>query len=270
MTRVWIDGGVLGDGQTPTVSALSLSSQVGYGVFESMTVLDSQAFALRRHLGRLRASAATLDLAIGWSDSELRDAVAAVLSLDPTATKVRITVAAGTRVDDPPTVTVHTSTVPPWGPHASVVVSPWVRNERAPSVGAKTTSYADNLLANRHAHRQGADEAILCDTRGNLSEGTASNVFVVRDGVLATPSLTNGGLGGMTRELVMEVVPVVERDDLRVEDLRGADEAFLTSSTRWVHPIARVDGRELPVVDGPLTRAAAAALHALRSQTLDP
>lgn len=270
MTAIWYNGTFCEDPDTATVSALSLSSLVGYGVFESMTVIDRQAFALSRHLGRLRTSLATLELTLAVSDAQLRDAVATVLAHDPTATKVRITVAAGARLDDAPVVTVHTLALAPWPASTNVVISPWVRNERAPSAGAKTTSYADNMLAQRHAKRLGADEAILCDSKGNLSEGTASNLFLVRDGTLYTPSLANGGLGGMTRELIMELVDTVERVDLRGEDLVTANEAFLTSSTRGVHPIATVDGVALAHVYGPVTQAADAALTALQARTLDP
>ncbi len=74
----------------------------------------------------------------------------------------------------------------------------------------------------------------------------------------------------MTRALVCELVTVVERDDLTFEHLAAADEAFLTSSTRDLHPIAHVDGVALPDVPGPRTREAVDAFHALQARTLDP
>ena len=112
--------------------------------------------------------------------------------------------------------------------------------------GAKTISYAENVVALAHAHERGADEAILANTVGALCEGTGTNVFVVQGGRVRTPSLSTGCLAGITRELVLELIDVEETDALTSADLRGADEAFLTSSTRDVHPIASVDGAALP------------------------
>ena len=120
------------------------------------------------------------------------------------------------------------------------------------------------------ARRRGADEAVRANTIGALCEGTGSNVFLVVDGSLCTPALTTGCLPGVTRALVCELVPVTERDDLTFDHLRRAPEAFLTSSTRDVHPIVSVDSVALGRVPGPLTAAAAAAFGELVITNLDP
>ena len=150
------------------------------------------------------------------------------------------------------------------------MTSPWVRNERSALAGAKTTSYAENLAARRFALDHGADEALLFDTRGFLSEGTASNVFVEVDGRLCTPAPANGCLAGVTAELVGELVDVDVCDHLDAGDLAATSEAFLTSSTRDVHPLAVIDDRALPAPPGPLTRAAAEAFDALVQRDDDP
>ena len=118
------------------------------------------------------------------------------------------------------------------------------------------------------AHRRGADEAVRFNTAGLLCEGTGSNLFLVVDDVLCTPSLTTGCLPGVTRELVCEVVGVVQRDDLTKADLQRASEVFLTSATRGVHPVEMLDGAPLAV--GPVTTAAAAAYNALMVVSPDP
>ena len=128
---------------------------------------------------------------------------------------------------------------------------PWVRNERSAVAGAKTISYAENVVALARAHERGADEALFANTVGALCEGTGTNVFVVQGGRVRTPSLATGCLAGITRELVLELIDVEETDALTLDDLRGADEAFLTSSTRDVHPIASVDGAAAPGGRGP-------------------
>lgn len=268
MSVVWIDGDLV-DRTEARIGAVTPGVQVGYGVFEALAVIDGQAFALTRHLRRLSRSAQILDLDVGVSEATLRSAVDAVIQANPEASKVRIT-ASAVSDDAPAIVVVNTVVQAAWPPSAHVVVSPYVRNERAASVGAKATSYVDNRLALRAAQRLGADEALLFDTRGHLSEGTASNVFVVVDGELCTPADANGCLGGMTRELLCELVPVHLRDDITLPELRAASEVFITSSTRGVHPVATLDGVALGGCPGPLTRDAAAAFDALVSRTLDP
>lgn len=270
MSTVWINGRLV-DEDAAVIDAVTPGVQVGYGVFESLAVIRGAAFALTRHLRRLATSAMILGIDVGVGDDDLRAAVAAVVGANPDATRVRITVSAGSgERGAPTTVVVNASAQAPWPDTTRVVVSRWVRNERAPTTGAKATSYVDNRLALADAHRRGADEALLFDTQGRLSEGSASNVFLGLDGVLCTPSESNGCLGGMTRELLLELVDVDVRDDLTHDDLQRAQELFITSSSRGVHPVATLDGVAPRDVPGPLTRAAARAYDQLVTRDLDP
>ena len=269
MSRVWIDGTFVNE-DVAHVPALGAGVLTGMGVFESMHVTDGKAFAITRHLRRLRISAAVVGLALGVSDASLRAAIVEVAREHGGPARLRVTATAAGDPDMPVSVIVHAVTIPPWPATCRLIVSPWVRNERAPSSGAKTTSYVDNALALREAKRLGADEAVLCDTRGFLSEGTSSNLFLVRNRTLLTPSFANGCLAGVTRELLVELVDVIEDDALTVDDLHAADEVFLTSSTRNVQPVSCVDGSDVPACPGPVTAQAAAAFIALRAQTIDP
>jgi branched-chain amino acid aminotransferase len=149
------------------------------------------------------------------------------------------------------------------------VVAPWPRNERGALTGVKSVSYGENVVALAHAHDHGAGEALFANLAGNLCEGTGTNVFVGIGGRLVTPPLSAGCLAGVTRELVMELVDVIE-DDLPVAAFLQADEAFLTSSTRDVQAVRAVDGRPLPKCPGPLTEGAGAAFKALLGRDLDP
>lgn len=282
-TWVWTDG-ELTPAADARVAALDHGVTVGDGVFETTKVVDGTPFAMTRHLARLHRSAGLIGLRLPWGDDRLRAICAEaieVASADPANAssgvgRLRITVTGGPgplgsdRSDVPPTLIVAAGPGTPWPATTAVVTVPWARNERSAVAGAKTTSYAENVVALAAAHRAGASEAILANTVGGLCEGTGSNVFLVVDGVLCTPSLTTGCLAGVTRALVCEAVEVVERDDLTLDDLRRAPEAFLTSSTRDVHPIAEVDGRPLAQAPGPRTAAAAAAFAALEARTLDP
>jgi branched-chain amino acid aminotransferase len=277
---VWVNG-ELTDAGTASLSVLDHGVTVGDGVFETLKIVrdaagDRHAFALTRHLRRLRRSAAALDLVVDRSDDDLRAAVKAVLQADGgNAGRVRITVTGGVsplgsdRGAAGPTVMVAAAPQAPWPPTATVVTVPWLRNEHSPLTGVKSTSYAENVIALRHARARGADEAILANTAGHLCEGTGTNVFVAVGGRLVTPPLSAGCLAGVTRELLLELIEAEERD-LPLAALGTADEVFLTSSTRDVQPVAAVDGVALPPCPGPLTRAAAAAFAALVARSVDP
>ena len=104
---------------------------------------------------------------------------------------------------------------------------------------------------------------------GGLCEGTGTNVFVARDGRLVTPPLSAGCLAGVTRELLLELGVAAEQE-LPITALEEADEAFLTSSTRDIQPIATVDGTALLTAPGPLTNAAMYTFSELRRREVDP
>jgi branched-chain amino acid aminotransferase len=189
--------------------------------------------------------------------------------------RLRVTVTGGPspygsdRGASPPTVIVATAPLAQWPPTADVVTVPWTRNERAATAGLKTTSYADNVIALGYAHQRDAAEAIFANTRGELCEGTGSNVFLGVGGTLVTPPLSSGCLPGITRDLIIEWLGDVVERDVPLDALAGADEAFLASSTRDVQPIRAVDGRELRAVPGPLTQRAS-EVFAQRCAELDP
>jgi branched-chain amino acid aminotransferase len=258
----------------PVLHANDHGVTVGDGVFETMKVSDRQPFALTRHLDRLLTSAAGLGLAV---DRDLiRTGIHEILQHEPYGfSRLRVTVTGGPspygsdRGSTPPTVIIATAPLSSWPPTGDVVTVPWTRNERAATAGLKTTSYADNVIALRYAQEHDAAEAIFANTRGELCEGTGSNVFVGIGGVLVTPPLDSGCLAGITRELLVEWLgDVVERPE-PLEALADADEAFLASSTRDVQPIRAVNGRVLPSAPGPLTERAA-EVFADRSRDLDP
>lgn len=272
--KVWIDGQVCDEAEA-RVSPFDHGLLTGDGVFETLKVYGGTAFALRRHLERLEASAGGFGLPCP-PDEVLRAAVDDVVAANGILDgRIRITLTGG---DSPlgsergaggPLVIVAGGPLPAWPQATDVVVVPWPRNERGALAGLKTTSYGENVIALAHARARGAGEAVFANTRGLLCEGTGTNVFVGAGGRLRTPPLSSGCLAGVTRALLLEVVDAVEQD-MAAGALAGADEAFLTSTTREVQPIRAVDGRVLPAVPGPLTTAAAAAFAAVVARDLDP
>ncbi|HEX2850717.1 MAG TPA: aminotransferase class IV [Acidimicrobiales bacterium] len=274
MSRVWIDG-TLCDERDARVSPFDHGLLTGDGVFETLKVYRGVAFAARRHLERLAHSCAGLGLPCPDA-AMLRDAMAAVVDANAIDTgRIRITVTGGVaplgseRGASGPLVVVAGGPLAPWPATTDVVVVPWPRNERGALAGLKTTSYGENVVALSYAKERGAGEAIFANTVANLCEGTGTNVFLARDGRLITPPLSAGCLAGVTRALLLELTGASE-DDVPVGALAGADEAFLTSTTREVQPIRAVDGRALPSAPGPLTSAAAAAFAGLVEHDLDP
>jgi branched-chain amino acid aminotransferase len=270
---VWLDGELV-PAERAVVPVLDHGLTVGDGVFETIKAVDGRAFAVQRHLDRLRRSMAGMGLSMPWSDDDLRVAIAEVAAGVPGLARVRVTVTGGVaplgseRGEAGPTVVVAAGPMAAPEPTTVVAVVPWVRNERGPCAGLKTTSYAENVLALAEAKRRGATEALLANTRGELCEGTGSNVFVAVDGRLVTPPLSSGCLAGVTRALVIEATGAAE-EDLPLEVLWSADEVFLTSTGRDVQAVRRVDDRALEA-PGPLTRQAADAFTALAAESWDP
>ena len=269
---IWLNGSLVA-ADDALVPALDHGLTVGDGVFETMRVYDGVAFALRRHLDRLERSAAGLGLQLP-DRSLLRRAVEEVVEASGCAdSRVRLTVTAGPgplgsgRSGGDATVVAAVAPLEPVSPTTAVITVPWVRNERSPLAGLKTTSYAENVVALARAKAAGASEALFANTVGDLCEGTGTNVFLVLDGRLMTPPLSSGCLAGITRELVLEVTDAAERP-ISFAALTDADEVFLTSSTREIQAVTKVDDREVPA--GPITAAAAEAFTGLRRRTLDP
>jgi branched-chain amino acid aminotransferase len=276
--RVWVDGAMVGPGQ-PAIAALDHGVTVGDGVFETCKVVDGQGFALTRHARRLDRSLTGLGLPAA-DHAVIAEGIAAVLSGAPIPFgRLRYSITGGAgplgsdRSDSSLTYIVTAGPQPLPPAHAKVVVVPWTRNERSATAGLKTTSYAENVVALARAKERGGIEAVLANTRGELCEGTGSNIFVVVDGELLTPPLESGCLAGITRELALEWcraegMPVREQP-LPLSVLDTADEVFLTSSTKDVLPISAVDDRSLPA-PGPVTARAAEVFARFSRERTDP
>jgi len=273
---VWFDGRLRGHAE-PLVLATDHGLTVGDGVFEACELLGGRPFALTRHLERLERSAAGLGLPLPDRDL-VRRAVAEVAEAWGEALgRLRIvwTGGPGPLGSDaawgPGTLLVAASAV--GAPRAATVsVVPFVRNERSAIAGLKTISYAENVRALAWAHERGGDEAIFGNTRGELCEGTGTNVFLEADGALVTPPLDSGCLAGVTRAVVIEWAREagveVREETLPLDAIHRAEHAALTSSTRGVVPVVAVDGRQLR--PGPLTEKVAEIYTRRHLETPDP
>lgn len=277
--RVWVNGSVV-DPDQPSLAALDHGVTVGDGAFETCKVVDGEVFAVDRHLDRMDRTLAGLGLEPA-DRARLQEGIDAVLGAGPSIGlgRLRWTITGGIgplgsdRGDRGMTYIVTASEVAPFAPTTAVVTVPWTRNERAATAGLKTTSYADNVIALAYAKERGGSEAIFGNTRGDLCEGTGSNIFVVVDGDLVTPPLKSGPLAGITRELTIEWARAagieVHEETLPLSSLKTVEEAFLTSTTRDVQPIHAVDGREL-AAPGPVTARVAEAFQTAAARSTNP
>ena len=285
--HVWLDGRILpADG--PHISVFDRGFQLGDGVFETLRVRGARPTELAEHVARLHRSAAGLDIALPPDvGATLADGIAALLAADgldgPDGdASVRITVSRGpfrgrgllppAEVVEPTIAIQAWPVVPPPADHLErglhLTASAVRRDPASPLVSLKTTSRADYVFARIEARRAGADDALFLTIDGHLSEGTTANIFLVRAGELATPSLDCAILPGTTRSWLLAwgaragLRPVEGR--LTPADLAAADEAFLSSSVAGILPVTRFEGA--PIGEGrpgPWTRRARADREAM-------
>jgi branched-chain amino acid aminotransferase len=237
----------------------------GEGIYETLRTYNDRPFLYDRHMRRLRASAAMIALDIPLTDdefaSQIRDTTART-SLEGAEAYIRVLVTRGVGeltydLKATPTPSVVIIVKPLVEPPAEtyergvrVALVDVVRNHPA-SVNPmiKSNNLLNQALAGQEAIRRGAFEGVMRNYRGELTECTTANLFIVKDGVALTPPLESGLLPGITREFLFEVgrdvgVPVREQI-LRDADLFAAEEAFLTSTTREAVPIVQVDDRTI-------------------------
>jgi branched-chain amino acid aminotransferase len=269
MTAVAYVNGTIGSQQDARVSVFDHGFLFGEGVYEVVRTYHGEPFLLDRHFARLRTSASMIALAPGKSDAELEQAVRDTMAAywnGPGAgaprselyVRILLTRGVGDMTYNPasspaPTLVIIAKPLVPPSPAAytdgvTVALVPIVRNHPG-SVNPliKSNCLLNNALAMQEALRRGAYEAILRNYRGEIAECSQSNIFVVRNGDALTPRLDAGLLAGITRAFIQEVAHeagVTMRDAvIHDEDLLGADEVFLTSTTREVVPIVKVDER---------------------------
>lgn len=246
------------------LSALDRGFTLADGLFETMRVSNGVVFRPGAHLGRLHAAARRLGLGLPANLRQLvEDAARVAAAQGMLEAGLRLTVTRGIALPGilipeapvPTVVVVVTERAPvPDSPGAGLTarIVSGRRNEYAMTAGMKTLSYTDSVLALAEARAAGADEALMLDTAGHLSEASASNLFLLLDGVLHTPPLSCAALPGITRAVVLELADslgiVADERALAPEDLFAAEEAFLTSSLRGIVSLRAVDGS--PIGDG--------------------
>ena len=245
----------------------------GEGVYETLRTYNHVPFLYDRHIGRLRASADRLQLDVPFSDEQLSawidETVAAAGEMKECYIRILLTRGVGELNYDPKStpapsliIIVKPLEEPParvFNDGIKISLVPILRNHPG-SVNPliKSNNLLNNALAMQEAYRRGAEEGLMCNYRGELSECSQANFFMVRGGVALTPKSKAGLLEGVTRAFLFEVgqdVGVEVRDEtLTPQDLETADEAFITSTTRELSPVTSIDDRILGTgKPGPVT-----------------
>jgi branched-chain amino acid aminotransferase len=274
---IWIDGALV-PWEDATVHVLTPTLHYGYGVFEGIRAYPTDdgpaVFHLRAHLERLLRSARIyppLDT-VPYSVDDLEAVVLDLIRRNghEGGCYIRPTIILGygeiglNPLPSTPQTIVATWE---WGAYlgedalvngVKVMISSYRRigKNTIPPAGKANGQYLNSSLAKVEAQRAGYDEAIMLSEDGYVAEGTGENLFVIHDGVVKTPPLSDGPLGGITRASVMTIArdlgyEVVETSLART-DLYLADEAFLTGTAAELTPIREVEGRELGP-RGPMT-----------------
>jgi branched-chain amino acid aminotransferase len=228
----------------------------GDGVFEVIRVYDGAPFALAEHLARIEQSAANLRLDLPPTEL-LRDEALQLLARrdERFDGALRVVVTRGGRR------LLLTELLPTSSSLASIRLGVVTFSPTRVLEGIKSLSYAGNMLASRLARERGFDEALLVTPHGRVLEAPTSSIFWVdQTGTLCTPPLDEHILASITRDRVLRLLEVEERP-ATLDDVQGAAEAFLASTTRELQAIAAIEDRELGAAPGQLTRQAAEALR---------
>ncbi len=263
------------DGELVPASAATVSVEdrgfaYGDAAFETMRAYGGDVFRWETHAARLADTSETLALDHGIADRELKRRIDETLAAnDLTDAYVKLSVTRGSQPgtldphpDVDPTVVVIVKPLPSGGvdaepvfdgPAAIQTTRTRKPSSRALPASAKTHNYLNGILARLELRVTDADEALMLDPDGNVAEGATSNLFFVDRGVLKTPSLDGPILPGITRRTVIDLAETegipVEEGTYTPDDVRSADEAFLTNSTWEIRPIATVDGIEIGGAD---------------------
>ncbi|MDP2938650.1 MAG: aminotransferase class IV [Candidatus Omnitrophota bacterium] len=230
------------------LSILSSGFLYGQGAFETMRSYDGNIFALDRHLQRLKNSLPLVNINMPYSQKELTQAVNRAFKLNKLNNAyLRLTIWQGEKKAN---ALIFVKDFKGYSAKSykkgfKGLIVDCRLNESSPLSRIKSTNYLLFYLARKEAQIKGFDEALFLNTKGFLCEGSRSNIFLVKDNKLITPSLNCGCLPGVTRQIVIELakkfeISVAEKEIIH-KDLFKAKEAFLTNSLMEIMPLTKVN-----------------------------
>jgi branched-chain amino acid aminotransferase len=237
------------------ISATDSGFLYGAGLFETMRSYNGVVFALKDHLDRLFSSASALSVNNPFDKKYLTDAIYKVLQTNKlTDARLRLTLSNGPMGESEQqrkaTLLITATKLQPYPAEyykkgVMVILSPSRQNTFEPTCGHKTTSYFSRMIMLNSAHQKRAAEALWFTTNNRLAEGCVSNVFLVKDSVIYTPSIETPVLAGIARKTVCQIARTnsfkLAEKDLYIDDVLGADEIFLTNVIMQIMPVTSVE-----------------------------
>lgn len=252
MNMMWHNGRFVNEG---AVFLPGDRIRLGDGVFDTMLAAEGNPVHANEHFKRLLNHAAVMRIKPDWSISDLKAAAEGLLEQNKCADGRHVVNTIITRgpaerglgiPDSPPVQTVIVVSPAPstFLPVHAVIAKDVRRNEGSPLSRIKSCNYGDNILAMAETKERGGNEAILLNNKGAVACASASNIFVVQDGKLYTPPLTDGAMDGIVRRLMIREYGAQEKS-LLPRDLTGSQGVFLTNSVRGVVPLVTLDGEKI-------------------------
>jgi len=245
--------GQIVDASSPHIPALASGAIYGKGIFTTIAIHDREPFLWDKHWNRIKRDSTKLEIDLeDYSEASARTALNDLIAENSIQNgRARITFFDESSTALWPYETkrrtsmlIMTSDMRPAAENFRLAISPHLINSTSPLAGVKSCNYLEKIIAKDEAKRRGFDEAIQLNERGEISSACTANVFWLKDGRLFTPSLKTGCLPGTTRAFVLEGIDC-EEVEARIEDLRDADEIFLTSAGIGVAQVAEFEERKL-------------------------
>jgi branched-chain amino acid aminotransferase len=286
--KIYIDGKLYGESEAK-ISVFDHGLLYGDGVFEGIRAYNGRVFKLKEHIDRLFCSAHALLLDIPLSRADLcRATVETIRANELKDAYIRLIVTRGVgtlglnpRSCKQPSVIIIAGKIQVYPAEMyargmDMVTVPTTRNlHSAVNPAIKSLNYLNNILAKIEANNAGVEEAVMLNSEGYVAEGTADNLFIVKQGKLLTPPLSAGALYGITRATVIELAEQtglkVSEPNLTRYDLFNADECFVTGTGAEIMPVVKIDGRVIGSgKPGPITPQLVKEYHALTQVAGEP
>ena len=260
--KIWLDGELV-DKADAKISVFDHGLLYGDGIFEGIRMYNGRVFRLTEHIERLLLSAKCLLLNLPWSIDEICQAVVDTIKAnDLTDGYVRLVITRGTGglglnpyLCETPSMFIIASTIQlyPEDDYKSglELITCATRRPTPASLSpqVKSLNYLNNVMAKIECIQSGVMEGIMLNEQGYVAECTGDNVFIVKDGVVYTPPVSDGSLDGITRQVIFELcekegIEIREQSMVRY-DIYTAEEAFLTGTAAEVIPFVKLDQREV-------------------------
>jgi branched-chain amino acid aminotransferase len=238
----------------------------GFGLFTTLRIARGEAFAYERHWRRLEKDAATTHLPMPYTAAKVRvhlhEAIRGNRVGEGCARIYLVHNNVGFWQSDEPRpdldLIITTADMPEYRQPARLALREHGRHAASALCTVKTISWLDNVWSIGEATREGFDEVVLLNERGEVAECTSANIFAVKEGKIFTPPLNSGCLEGVTRGILFEIAPEAGlpllQQTLRPEDLYSADEVFITSTNRNVISVAEIGGHAVPTPSNSVAR----------------